>query len=416
MRILVVGSGGREHALLNSLYQSELTEALFCAPGNAGTAQIATNLPVNAADIDGLLAAARDHEVDLTIVGPEVPLAMGLVDRFTEAGLAAFGPDRHAAQLESSKRFTKELLQKYQIPTAKAQSFTHTADALKALPGYSLPVVIKADGLCAGKGVIIARTEEEAVRAVRDILDEKRFGDEGASILIEQYLNGYEASVFCFVVRGRLVPMPAAMDYKKIGDGDTGENTGGVGCIAPNPKLSKEAEHTIYQAIIPAVEQALLAENLHFTGLLFIGFLVEDDTPYVLEFNARFGDPETQALLPLLESDLTAVFAKAMDGTLEASDLTFSDEVALGVVLSAKGYPGAYETGSLLPDLSGLSDEILIFHNGTDVRNDAFTINGGRVLTLVTVQKDLETAREVLYQEIDALQTSDLQYRSDIGQ
>ncbi len=415
MRILVVGAGGREHAILNSLYQSELTEALFCAPGNAGTAQVSTNLPISVTDIDGLVSAAKEHKIDLTIIGPEVPLAMGVVDRFAREGLSAFGPDQHAAQLESSKRFTKELLQKYEIPTAKAQSFNTVEEALKALPAYALPVVIKADGLCAGKGVIIAHQEEEAILAVRSILDEKRFGEEGASILIEQYLDGYEASVFCFVVRGRLVPMPAAMDYKKIGDGDTGENTGGVGCIAPNPKLSDHAKARIYEEILPKIENALLAEDLTFTGLLFIGFLIEDDIPYVLEFNTRFGDPETQALLPLLESDLTAIFAKAMDGTLETSDLKFSEGTALGVVLTAEGYPGAYEKGDRLPDLSQFSDEILIFHNGTGQIGKTFTINGGRVLTMVTVQKDLQTARSVLYDEIDAVSFSGLRYRSDIG-
>lgn len=415
MRILVVGSGGREHAILHGLVQSDLTEALFCAPGNAGTAQIAKNLPVEAQDMEGLVRAAKEHRIDLTIVGPEVPLAMGLVDRFAQEGLAAFGPNKKAAQLESSKRFTKDLLQKYAIPTARAQSFTTVPDALQALPAYPLPVVIKADGLCAGKGVIIAHTEAEAVKAVREILDEKRFGEEGASILIEQYLNGYEASVFCFVVQGKLVPMPAAMDYKKIGEGDTGENTGGVGCIAPNPKLSETVQRQIYTETIPKIEQALLAEDLKFTGLLFIGFLVEKEIAYVLEFNTRFGDPETQALLPLLTSDLTAVFAKAMDGTLQEDDLQFSAGTALGVVLTAKGYPGAYEKGDLLPDLSGISEEVIIFHNGTGLRNESFTVNGGRVLTFVTVQKDLAAAREFLYDEIDAVSFSGLQYRSDIG-
>lgn len=415
MRILVVGAGGREHAILNALYQSELTEKLFCAPGNAGTAEVAQNLPIDVTDIEGIVQAAKDEAIDLTIVGPEVPLALGLVDRLEEEGLKAFGPDKHAAQLESSKGFTKALLQKYSIPTARAERFSDASAALRALPSYSLPVVIKADGLCAGKGVIIAHTEEEAVRAVRGILDEGLFGEEGASILIEQFLDGYEASVFCFVVNGKLVPMPAAMDYKKIGEGDTGENTGGVGCIAPNPKLSETAKEKIYKEIIPDIEYALLAEKLHFTGLLFIGFLIENDIPYVLEFNTRFGDPETQALLPLLESDLTAVFAKAMDGTLDETDLRFYDGVAMGVVLSSIGYPGTYEKGGYLPDLKAFSDEILIYHNGTAEKNGLLTINGGRVLTLVTVQKDLETARKVLYHEIDGVSFSNMQYRKDIG-
>lgn len=416
MNILVVGQGGREHAILDALHRSDSKPVLYCAPGNAGTAQIAENLPVEATDIEGLVQAAKNHHIDLTIIGPEVPLALGVVDRFREEGLFAFGPTRHCAQLESSKQFTKELLQKYGIPTARAQSFTDVSEALKALPGYALPVVIKADGLCAGKGVIIARAEEEAVRAVRQILAEKRFGEEGASILIEQYLEGYEASVFCFVSEGRLIPMPPAMDYKKIGEGDTGENTGGVGCIAPNPKLSETAKRSIYDEIIPVIEQALIKEDLRFTGLLFIGFLIENDVPYVLEFNTRFGDPETQALLPLMQSDAVEVFQKCMDGTLQKEDLLFSDQTALGVVLTADGYPGAYEKGQLLPDLSVFPDDIRIIHNGTGKRAKAYTANGGRVLTFITLQKDLETARERLYEELDAVSFSGLRYRSDIGQ
>lgn len=415
MRILMIGSGGREHALLYGLVQSELVESLYCAPGNAGIGEIATNLPIDVTEIDKLIAAAKDNYIDLTIVGPEVPLAMGIVDRFEREGLRIFGPNRSCARLESSKQFTKDLLVKYGIPTARAMHFTDPSKAIQALPSFSLPVVIKADGLCAGKGVIIATTEQEAIHAVRTILEDGKFGEEGNSILVEQYLSGYEASVFCFVSEGKLVPMQSAMDYKKIGEGDTGENTGGVGCISPNPKLSKAAEARIYDEIVPQIEHALLSEGLKFTGLLFIGFLIEADIPYVLEFNTRFGDPETEALIPLLDSDLGAIFAKAMDGTLTCDDITYKEGTALGVVATAIGYPDAYEKGMVLPDFSELTEEVLVFHNGTAKRGDNFTANGGRVLTFVTVQRDLSRAREVLYNEIDLLALEGLQYRSDIG-
>lgn len=415
MRILMIGSGGREHALLFGLSKSPKVEALFCAPGNAGTAALATNLPIDVTATEDLLNVAIEQEIDLTIVGPEVPLANGIVDAFEEAGQAIFGPNKADARLESSKQFTKDILVKHNIPTAKSEHFTDVSAALKALPSYGLPVVIKADGLCAGKGVIIARTEQEAVAAVREILAEGRFGDQGTSILVEQYLSGYEASVFCFASKGKLIPMKSAMDYKKIGVGDTGENTGGVGCIAPNPKLSDTANTRIYQEIVPAIEAALLKEGIRFTGLLFIGFLIENDIPYVLEFNTRFGDPETEALIPLLASDLAVIFEKAMDGTLSADDFSYHDGVCMGVVATAIGYPGAFEKGLALPPLHKLSDEIVVFHNGTAKKGENYTINGGRVLTFITLQNDLKTCREVLYNEIDSLELSGLQYRSDIG-
>lgn len=415
MRILVIGSGGREHALLYGLVQSDLVEELYCAPGNAGTAQIAKNLPIEVQDFNALLAAAKEYEIDLTIVGPEVPLAAGIVDVFENAGLAIFGPNRSHARLESSKQFTKEILVKYGIPTARSEYFTDPSQAIKALTAYGLPVVIKADGLCAGKGVLIAHSEQEAEEAVRSILSEGRFGDQGSSILVEQYLSGYEASIFCIASRGKLIPMESAMDYKKIGEGDTGENTGGVGCISPNPMLTPGVREKIYQEIVPAIEKALQQEGIIFTGLLFIGFLIENDIPYVLEFNTRFGDPETEALIPLLKSDLGMIFAKAMDGTLESGDLSYREGVAMGVVATAVGYPGAFEKGTELPDLSEIDDEILIFHNGTVKKEESYAINGGRVLTFVTVQKDLETCRKILYREVDLIPFAGIQYRKDIG-
>lgn len=415
MRVLVVGSGGREHALLLGLSQSNAVDSLFCAPGNAGTAQIATNLSVEATDIAGLVNAAREQAIDLTIVGPEVPLAMGIVDRFEEAGLSIFGPNQHAAQLESSKEFTKNLLTKYKIPTARAEAYSDPSEALRVLPTFGVPVVVKADGLCAGKGVLIAHTEQEAVSAVRSILVDGQFGEEGNRILLEEYLDGYEASVFCLAVNGRLIPMPPAMDYKKIGEGDTGENTGGVGCIAPNPRLEPKVREEIYENIVPAIERALVEEGLRFTGLLFIGFLIQDGVPYVLEFNTRFGDPETEALLPLLASDLGVVFQKAMDDTLQADDLTWKEGVAMGVVLTSEGYPGPYRKGTPLPALDTVSEEILVYHNGTAEKDGRLVTAGGRVLTLVTVQETLEECRRVLYDEIDSMQLHHLCYRSDIG-
>lgn len=415
MKVLVIGSGGREHALLWGLKQSNRVDALYCAPGNGGTESLATNLPIDVVETDRLIEAVREHGIDLTIVGPEVPLALGIVDDFRREGLSIFGPTQREAMLESSKAFTKDLLVKYDVPTAKAQTFEEAETAIAALPEFGLPVVVKADGLCAGKGVIIAHTQTEAEEAVRSILEDMRFGKEGKRILIEQYLQGYEVSLFCFVSKGRLIPMQTAMDYKKIFDGDKGENTGGVGCISPNPKISPEVEEKIYNTVLPNIEKALLEENLAFTGLLFIGFLVQDDVPYVLEFNTRFGDPETEALIPLLESDLGVLFEKVMDGSLKQEDLSYKKGIAMGVVLTAEGYPGGYRKGLPIPNLSTLDKEIIIFHNGTVLNDEKWVSHGGRVLTFVTIQESLDACRTMLYQNLENLSTEGFCYRTDIG-
>lgn len=415
MKVLVIGSGGREHALLWGLDHSKVVDALFCAPGNGGTSQIATNLPIDVVETDKLIQVVKEKGIDLTIVGPEVPLALGIVDEFRRAGLQIFGPTQKEAQLESSKSFTKDLLLKYDIPTAKAVTVDTIEDAKKALLDFSYPVVVKADGLCAGKGVIIAQNEEEAHDAIESILEGKRFGKEGQRILLEEFLQGYEVSLFCIASAGKLIPMQTAMDYKRIFEGDEGENTGGVGCISPNPKLSPAVEEKMLREVVPQIEKALMEEDLAFTGLLFIGFLVQDDVPYVLEFNTRFGDPETEALIPLLDSDLGEVFQKAMDQTLESKDLSYKEGVAMGVVLTAEGYPGTYRKGIELGDLKGFDEDIIIFHNGTAFHGEKWVSHGGRVLTFVTIQQTLEECREKLYKNLKNFRAEEIRYRKDIG-
>lgn len=415
MKVLVIGSGGREHALLWGLDQSKVVDALFCAPGNGGTSQIATNLPIDVVETDKLIQVVKEKGIDLTIVGPEVPLALGIVDEFRRAGLQIFGPTQKEAQLESSKSFTKDLLLKYDIPTAKAVTVDTIEDAKKALLDFSYPVVVKADGLCAGKGVIIAQNEEEAHDAIESILEGKRFGKEGQRILLEEFLQGYEVSLFCIASAGKLIPMQTAMDYKRIFEGDEGENTGGVGCISPNPKLSPAVEEKMLREVVPQIEKALMEEDLAFTGLLFIGFLVQDDVPYVLEFNTRFGDPETEALIPLLDSDLGEVFQKAMDQTLNSKDLSYKEGVAMGVVLTAEGYPGTYRKGIELGDLKGFDEDIIIFHNGTALLGEKWVSHGGRVLTFVTIQQTLEECREKLYKNLKNFRAEEIRYRKDIG-
>lgn len=414
MRILLIGNGGREHALCWKIAQSKMVEKIYCAPGNGGTIEIAENIDIQSNEKIKLLDFALNHKIDLTVVGPEEPLVNGIVDIFQENGLMIFGPNKLCAKLEGSKEFSKAFMEKYNIPTAKYQSFTNYEDAVKALDDFVYPLVIKADGLCLGKGVIICNTRSEAINALKEILVDRVFAGEGEKVVIEEYLDGIEASLLCFVTEGKIIPLESAKDYKKIYDNDLGPNTGGVGCISPNPIFTNEISSIIKEDVLNKISYGLTQEKMDYKGILFIGFMVVDGKPKVLEFNVRFGDPETQVLIPRLESDIVELFLKVIDGTIEESDIIWSKDSCITVVTTSEGYPREYKKGFNI-DIKNLDKSIILFHNGTKYENGKLLTNGGRVLSVTNAGKDLKSDRETVYDNIRNIQFEGLCYRKDIG-
>lgn len=415
MKILIIGAGGREHAIAWKLAQSDRPVDIFLAPGNAGTASEYTNVPIDVMDFDRLLDFALTEAIDLVIVGPEDPLCAGIVDVFIDAGIAVFGPDKISAQLEASKDLTKQFLNKYQIPTANSFTTADFDQAKDYINQADLPIVIKADGLCKGKGVVICHSLEEAEATLKDMLLDQSFGDSASQVVIEDYLDGYEQSLLCFVSNNQLVPMETAQDYKKAFDGDLGPNTGGVGVysLPKTPETTDPALDAQIKAILGQIERGLIAEKFSFYGILFIGFMIQDGQAKVLEFNVRFGDPETEVLLPRLESDLLTVFEKTLAGTLKPTDLIWSKQVAVGVVLYSKGYPGAYDNHVAI---ESLPENALIFHNGTTTDEAGQLItNGGRVLTPVALADDIQSARQAAYKHVGQIRGASLTYRTDIA-
>lgn len=415
MKILIIGAGGREHAIAWKLAQSNRPVDIFLAPGNAGTASDYTNVPIDVMDFDRLLDFALTEAIDLVIVGPEDPLCAGIVDVFIDAGIAVFGPDKMSAQLEASKDLTKQFLNKYQIPTANSFTTADFDQAKDYINQADLPIVIKADGLCKGKGVVICHSLEEAEATLKDMLLDQSFGDSASQVVIEDYLDGYEQSLLCFVSNNQLVPMETAQDYKKAFDGDLGPNTGGVGVysLPKTPETTDPALDAQIKAILGQIERGLIAEKFSFYGILFIGFMIQDGQAKVLEFNVRFGDPETEVLLPRLESDLLTVFEKTLAGTLKPTDLIWSKQAAVGVVLYSKGYPGFYDNHVAI---ESLPENALIFHNGTTTDEAGQLItNGGRVLTPVALADDIQSARQAAYKHVGQIRGASLTYRTDIA-
>lgn len=415
MKILIIGAGGREHAIAWKLAQSDRPVDIFLAPGNAGTASEYTNVPIDVMDFDRLLDFALTEAIDLVIVGPEDPLCAGIVDVLKDAGIAVFGPDKISAQLEASKDLTKQFLNKYQIPTANSFTTADFDQAKDYINQADLPIVIKADGLCKGKGVVICHSLEEAEATLKDMLLDQSFGDSASQVVIEDYLDGYEQSLLCFVSNNQLVPMETAQDYKKAFDGDLGPNTGGVGVysLPKTPETTDPALDAQIKAILGQIERGLIAEKFSFYGILFIGFMIQDGQAKVLEFNVRFGDPETEVLLPRLESDLLTVFEKTLAGTLKPTDLIWSKQAAVGVVLYSKGYPGFYDNHVAI---ESLPENALIFHNGTTTDEAGQLItNGGRVLTPVALADDIQSARQAAYKHVGQIRGASLTYRTDIA-
>lgn len=416
MRVLVVGSGGREHVLCWKLKQSSQVSHVYCAPGNAGIADVATcvNVPVN--DFTGLARLVEKEQIDFTVVGPEQPLLEGIVDFFRERGLAIFGPNRRAAQVEGSKTYAKQLMEKYSIPTAKYRTFSDFAAARDYVRRIGAPIVIKADGLAAGKGVTVAETLEEAENALRRIMLDRAFGAAGDEVLIEECLRGEELSLMAFVSGRTVLPMVVSQDHKQVFEGDTGPNTGGMGAYSPVPHISSDIVQQSVREILQPMADGMAEEGLDFRGVLYAGLMVTGRAVKVIEFNVRFGDPETQVVLPRLQSDLLRVLQATSESQLDRVELNWDERAALCVVLASGGYPGKYEKGLPITGLSSVgSDDTIVFHAGTRYEGEHVVTNGGRVLNVTALGNRLIEAKEKAYDSVDNIRFPNMHYRIDIG-
>lgn len=419
MRVLVIGSGSREHAIAWALGQGASVSEVIVAPGNAGTQGIARNAPIAAEDIDALLAFARQNDVDLSVVGPEAPLALGIVDRFQQAGAPIFGPTQAAARIESSKAFAKRLMADNGVPTAAFQAFTDYNAARGYVERSAMPLVVKTDGLAAGKGVTVANTKPEALAALHTAMIERQFEDAGDCVIVEECITGQEVSVFAFVDGEYVSPMVAACDYKRVGDGDTGPNTGGMGSYSPPaPKhWNAEMEAQVRKRIMQPVANALAAQGCPYRGVLYLGMMLTNDGPKALEFNCRLGDPETQVILPRLKADLAQIMLATARGELAGLSIDLDDRACVGVVMASAGYPGAYATGYPISGLADVSEPAIVFHAGTRASDDGGEplTSGGRVLTVAAPGDDLAAARAAAYANIARIHFEGAFYRKDIA-
>ena len=410
MKVLVVGGGGREHAIVDALTRSPQVDKIYCAPGNAGIALQAECVPVSDHDIDALLALAAEKEVELTVVGPEVPLSLGIVDRFRAAGKKIFGPTAAAARVEASKDFAKDVMARYGIPTAAYRTFTEYAEAVEYVRGGAFPVVLKYDGLAAGKGVVIPESFEEAERELKEMLLDAKFGE--GKVVVEDFLTGPEFSLMCFVCGEKVWPMPVAQDHKRAFDGDKGPNTGGMGAYTQLPFITEEDKVYAVERIMKPMAAALAQEGCPFTGVLYGGLMKTPEGIKVIEFNCRFGDPETEVVLPLIDSDIADMFLAVAEGR-EPQPTVWSDDVTMGVVLASKGYPGAYEKGCPIEGLEGVGAKV--YHMGTKTVDGKLVTAGGRVMMAVVRDKDIRSAQRRVYGEIAKIGCPALFYRSDIA-
>lgn len=415
MKVLVIGSGGREHAICYKLKQSELVDEIFCAPGNGGTSKIATNVDIKDTQIDKLLEFAKENQIGLTVVGPEAPLVLGIVDEFEKEGLKIFGPNKQCATFEGSKAFTKKFLNKYNIPTASYEEVSTYEEGVKAIEKFTYPLVVKADGLAAGKGVIICGSIEEAKKALWEIMVDKVFGESGDLVVIEEFLVGTEASILCFLDGKKIIPMESARDYKQIYDNNQGPNTGGMGNYSPNAIFDEKLNHKINEKILKPIMEGFNSERLDYKGILFIGLMIDKNEPKVLEFNVRFGDPETQVVLLRLKSDLAKIMLDCTNSMLNEKGIIWSDEEAVCVVLASGGYPNDYEKGKVISGLDLVSEDVIIFHAGTKEEDGKILTNGGRVLGVCALGKNTEIAREKVYKQIPKISFDGAYYRSDIA-
>ena len=418
MNILVIGSGGREHALVWKICQSPLVDKVYCAPGNPGIGQLAENVPLKVDDLPALLAFAREKSIGLTVVGPELPLSLGIVDLFEEHGLRIFGARRNAALIEASKAFSKDLMKKYHVPTAFYEVFTEIEPAIAFIDSHGAPIVVKADGLAAGKGVIVAQTRDEAVEAVREMLSGNAFGEAGSRVVIEEFLRGEEASFLVFTDGKNIIPLASAQDHKAVFDGDKGPNTGGMGAYSPAPVVTPAIHEKAMSDVIRRTVDGMAAEGRPYRGVLYAGLMIDGDSVKTLEFNARFGDPECQPLLMRLKSDIVPVLLAVADGDISGITLEWHDQAAVCVVLASGGYPGDYRKGDEIHGLdqaAGL-DDLVVFHAGTAEQGGKQVTNGGRVLGVTGRGTTVKAAIERAYQGVAVISWEGMHFRRDIGQ
>jgi phosphoribosylamine--glycine ligase len=418
MKVLVVGGGGREHALVWKIAQSPRVTNVYCAPGNAGISELAEIVTIKANDLRGLLDFALKAKIDLTVVGPEEPLNLGIVDLFESKGLAIFGSNRKAAEIEGSKAFAKEIMKKYHIPTASFETFENPREAVAYIRKQGAPIVVKADGLAAGKGVMVCKTVEEAIRSVEQIMVEKMFGEAGKRVVVEECLTGEEASYIAFTDGNSILPMASSQDHKPIFDGDQGPNTGGMGAYSPAPVVTDEVHEQIMEKILRPMIQGMWEEGRPYRGVLYAGLMINNGQPKVLEFNARFGDPETQPALIRMRGDIVPILEACMKGTLSQYRIEWDERAAVCVVMASKGYPGDYEKGKAIKGLQEVSrmKDVVVFHAGTASKDGQIVTNGGRVLGVTGLGEDIPRAIERSYEAVKKISWEGAHYRTDIGQ
>ena len=414
MKVLVVGGGGREHAICHALSKSAKVDKIWCAPGNGGIASIAECVDITATDIEKMVAFAKENKPDLVMVAPDDPLALGMVDALEDAGIRAFGPHKNAAIIEGSKSFAKDLMQKYNIPTANYAVFEESSKAIEYIKGQGAPIVVKADGLALGKGVTVAMTEEDAINAVKDAMDGGAFGSAGARVVIEEFLTGPEVSVLAFTDGKTIKTMPSAQDHKRAYDHDKGPNTGGMGAFSPSRMYTDEIAKTCMDTIFRPTIDAMAKEGRTFKGVIYFGLMLTPKGPKVIEYNARFGDPETQAVLSRLETDIFDIFNAVIDGTLENIDIKWSDNAACCVCMASGGYPAKYEKGKVITGLDSVTDS-MVYHAGTKLSNGVMVTNGGRVLGVTANAKTLDEAIKKAYADVKKIHFDGVHFRTDIG-
>lgn len=417
MKVLVVGSGGREHAICWKLSQSPKVTELYCAPGNAGISQQAVCVDVAAEDIDGICKLAEEKKIDMAVIGPEVPLAMGITDELEKVGVKTFGPDKNCSQLEASKAFTKRFLARHNIPTARYKEFTDIDELKKAIGIYGYPMVLKADGLAAGKGVVLAEDAATAEKTIDEMMGKRIFGDAAEKVVVEECLKGVEASMLCFVDENTIVPMESAQDYKRVFDNDEGLNTGGMGSYSPSLLFDDNMKKRVMDEILAPTLKGFQEDGLKFKGVLFVGLMLTDEGPKVIEFNNRFGDPETQSVLMRLESDLYDIFDSVCENRLAEQEIKWSDKRAVCVVLASGGYPGSYEKGKKITGLDDVDSDVVVFHAGTKFAEDGKTVltSGGRVLGVTAMRENNDEARAKVFDNVRRISFEDMHYRKDIG-
>lgn len=415
MKILVVGGGGREHAICWKLNGEENVEKVYCAPGNAGISKVAECVDIKATDIEKLADFAEENRIDLTVIGPEVPLVMGISDVFKERGLRVFGPDKACSQLEGSKLFSKEFMVRHNIATAKYKEYTDINKAIEEIDSFGYPVVIKADGLAAGKGVIIPTNREEAIETLNTIMKDRKFGEAGNLVVVEEFLEGVETSILALVDKNTIIAMESSKDHKKVYENETGPNTGGMGTFSPSTIYTDELAEKVYNDVLVKSLEGFKEDGLDYRGILFVGLMITEDGEKVLEYNCRFGDPEIQSILMRLDSSLSEIMMAITEDRLSEIDIKYSKDAATCVIMASGGYPDSYEKGKKISGLEDLDDDIVVFHSGTKKDGNDILTNGGRVLGVCAKAKDVESAAKRVYENIEKISFDGKHYRKDIG-